>query len=100
MPSPQKRRSRLRRPRLPPEKIRLDRRSAASPPPTLIHSRATPAGEDILATSFAFCMTTSCRQFGRARTIDQRRTQSFRIAVTQLLIVHRDPEIGRDLVQL
>src|SRR5947207_15448482 len=32
--------------------------------------------------------------------MDQRRTQSFRIAVTQLLIVHRDPEIGRDLVQL
>src|SRR5205807_8187281 len=36
----------------------------------------------------------------RACAINQRRPQSFRIAVTQLLIVHRDPEIGRDLVQL
>src|SRR5437764_1067462 len=37
---------------------------------------------------------------GRAPTSDQRRAEFFPLAVTQLLIVHRDPEIGRDLVQL
>src|SRR6266480_3628221 len=64
MPSPRKRHSPLPQPRLFRAKTRPERRSTASPPLAPIRSPAIPVDEDILATSFAFCMTTNCRPFG------------------------------------